>query len=67
MYLRKIREISSRSNGSMVAPSENLKTNGSGKCEYWLHTRCLKVKARDLPDEYFCPACVGNDEIGDDE
>jgi hypothetical protein len=30
----------------------------SGKCEYWLHTRCLKVKARNLPDEWFCPACA---------
>ena len=30
----------------------------SGKCEYWLHTKCLKVKARDLPDEWYCPACV---------
>lgn len=30
----------------------------SGMCEYWLHTRCLKVKVRDLPDEWYCPACI---------
>jgi len=32
----------------------------SGNCEYWLHTKCLKVKAKDLPDVWFCPACVGS-------
>ena len=32
----------------------------SGNCEYWLHTKCLKVKGKDLPDVWFCPACIGS-------
>ena len=39
---------------------QRLRLMCSGICEYWLHTRCLKVKARDLPEEWFCPACIGS-------
>ncbi|KAF8930803.1 hypothetical protein EDD21DRAFT_135261 [Dissophora ornata] len=29
------------------------------KCQVWLHIECLDLSEDDIPDEYFCPTCLG--------
>ncbi|KAI1299773.1 hypothetical protein EDD11_006434 [Mortierella claussenii] len=28
-------------------------------CKVWLHIECLDLAEEDIPDEYFCPTCLG--------
>ncbi|KAG0049687.1 hypothetical protein BGZ83_005491 [Gryganskiella cystojenkinii] len=29
------------------------------KCEVWLHLECLELTEEEVPDEFFCPSCLG--------
>jgi hypothetical protein len=45
--------------GMMVQwyPLNTAYPNNSDNCQFWLHTKCLNVDEKDLPDTWHCPLC----------